>query len=607
MLVVHVTTIPEALGFLKGQVGYMRANGVEVAAVAAPGKYLDDFGREQGIEVHAVPMARRITPVEDTRALAAMVRTLHRLRPTIVHAHTPKGGLLGTLGALLAGVPVRIYHMRGLPLETARGSRRRLLWSTERVACATATHVLCVSHSLRQRAIDEGLCPAEKIEVLGGGSGQGVDAARFDPARLGAEARRATRARHGIPDDALVIGFLGRLSREKGLDELLHAFSGLAPRHPRLRLLVAGGEEPRDAISAEAMRILREDRRVHWLGHDWDSPPLYAAMDVVALPSYREGFPNVPLEAAAMALPVVATRVTGCVDAVVDGTTGTLVPPRDSAALEAALERYLSDPELRRSHGRAGRERVLASFRREPLWEALLARYRELVGRGPGPAYHAAKRAMDVAGAGTVLALGALPMLAVSAAIAVRMGRPVVFSQERPGKDERPFKLYKFRTMTDACGPDGEPLPDGERLTPFGSWLRKTSLDELPELYNVLRGEMSLVGPRPLLTRYLPWFTERERVRHSVPPGVTGWAQLQGRNEVSWDERIGHDVWYVENRSLLRDLEILLDTVGLVLRREGVVVDARSTMLNFDEERQLRRDGQARSVSEDEERRRGAE
>jgi lipopolysaccharide/colanic/teichoic acid biosynthesis glycosyltransferase/glycosyltransferase involved in cell wall biosynthesis len=590
MLVVHVATVPEALGFLKGQVGFMRANGVEIAAVAAPGKYLDDFGREQGVGVHAVAMARRITPAEDARALMSMTRTLHRLRPTIVHAHTPKGGLLGTVGALAAGVPVRIYHMRGLPLETARGSRRQLLWATERVTCAAATHVLCVSHSLRQRAIDEGLCPPEKIEVLGGGSGQGVDASRFDPAQVGADARRATRARLGIPDEALVVGFLGRLSREKGLGELLQAFSALSGRHPRLHLMVAGGEEPRDAISETAMRFLREDARVHWLGHDWESPPLYAAMDVVALPTYREGFPNVPLEAAAMGLPVVATSVTGCVDAVVDGTTGTLVLPRDAAALEVALERYLEQPALRRAHGEAGRQRVLASFRREPLWDALLSRYLQLVGRGPGPAYHVTKRAMDLAGAGTVLLVSALPMLAISAAIAVKMGTPVVFAQERPGKDERHFKLYKFRTMTDARGSDGEPLPDGERLTPLGRWLRKTSLDELPELYNVLRGEMSLVGPRPLLTRYLPWFTERERLRHTVPPGVTGWAQLQGRNQVSWDERIGHDVWYVENRSLLRDLEILLATVGLVLRGDGVVVDARSTMLNFDEERQLRRD-----------------
>ena len=169
------------------------------------------------------------------------------------------------------------------------------------------------------------------------------------------------------------------------------------------------------------------------------------------------------------------------------------------------------------------------------------------------------------------------------------LGSPVLFRQQRPGLHERPFVIYKFRTMSDQCDAKGEQLPDGERLTRFGSFLRSTSLDELPELLNVVRGDMSLVGPRPLLMRYTPYFIDRERLRFTVLPGITGWAQINGRNESSWDDRLNDDVWYVEHRSFLLDMKILAKTAALVFKRQGVVVDARTVMLNFDEERSRRR------------------
>ena len=165
------------------------------------------------------------------------------------------------------------------------------------------------------------------------------------------------------------------------------------------------------------------------------------------------------------------------------------------------------------------------------------------------------------------------------------IGRPVIFRQKRPGLRGVPFTLYRFRTMNDACGPRGELLPDSQRLTPLGRFLRKTSLDELPELINVLKGNMSLVGPRPLLERYYPYFIGEERARFLVRPGVTGLSQVQGRNDLSWDLRIAKDVEYVQRYSLLLDLRILLLTLLRVLRQGGVRVDPGATMLDFDEER----------------------
>lgn len=197
------------------------------------------------------------------------------------------------------------------------------------------------------------------------------------------------------------------------------------------------------------------------------------------------------------------------------------------------------------------------------------------------------KRLVDVCAAIIGLALSS-PVLAV-AAIAVRMslGSPVLYRQDRPGLDGTGFRICKLRTMTGRQGEAGL-LPDADRLTRVGRVLRATSIDELPELWNVLRGDMSLVGPRPLLHRYTPYLSERERLRLSVRPGLTGWAQVQGRNDAVWDERLAHDVWYVENWSLWLDVRILAVTVLRVARGSGVVVDPGSTMLDLDEERRLR-------------------
>jgi lipopolysaccharide/colanic/teichoic acid biosynthesis glycosyltransferase len=195
------------------------------------------------------------------------------------------------------------------------------------------------------------------------------------------------------------------------------------------------------------------------------------------------------------------------------------------------------------------------------------------------------KRVFDVATSILLLVTFWPVMLLTWVIIRRKMGSPALLRQTRPGLGELPFVLYKFRTMTDERGPDGELLPDADRLTDLGRTLRRLSLDELPQLLNVIKGDMSLVGPRPLRMDYLPYFTERERLRQTVPPGITGWAQIHGRNEAAWDQRLAADVWYVENWSLLLDVKILFATLARVLQRKNVVDDPRSIMLNLNEER----------------------
>jgi len=195
------------------------------------------------------------------------------------------------------------------------------------------------------------------------------------------------------------------------------------------------------------------------------------------------------------------------------------------------------------------------------------------------------KRLLDLTITVPGLVLAAPLMAVIALLVRWRLGAPVLFRQVRPGLHERPFTMLKFRTMTDARDAGGALLPDADRLTPLGRFLRASSLDELPELWNVLRGEMSLVGPRPLLTRYLPYFTVDERARFQVYPGITGWAQIHGRNEASWADRLALDVWYAQHLTLTLDVGILAATLLRVLSQDGVAVDARYTMRDLDEER----------------------
>ena len=191
------------------------------------------------------------------------------------------------------------------------------------------------------------------------------------------------------------------------------------------------------------------------------------------------------------------------------------------------------------------------------------------------------KRAFDIVVAAALLVVLAPLMAMIALAVRIGLGQPVIFVQERPGKGGRVFRLYKFRTMRDARGPDGTPLPDAERLTGLGRFLRASSLDELPELWNVLRGDMSLVGPRPLLVEYLDRYSPRQARRHEVRPGITGLAQVSGRNALGWDERLELDVRYVDERTFWLDLRILLLTLGTVVRREGIASDGHATMPEF--------------------------
>ena len=382
---VYVTTVPLTLVFFfHGLIGYLKRRGFEICVISSPGDHAEQFRAEESIDFYPVPMVRAISPVADILAIWRLWRLFRKIKPDIVHSHTPKAGLLGTIAARASGVPVVFLSVFGLRQMTQTGFSRRLLDITTWLSCSLADRVWCDSFSVREYMVKTNLSSDRKTVVLGQGSANGVDAeGAFSPQRYGLPVRSNVRKRYGIPNDAYVLGFAGRIVKDKGMHELACAWRSLRDRYANLHLLLVGPIESEDPLLPDDDAMFRSGSRIHLTGYQKDVAPYLAAMDLFVMPSYREGFGLTNVEASAMQLPVISTSIPGCIDSVEDGVTGTLVPPRSADALIAAIERYLNDLELGREHGIAGRQRVLRDFRQEPIWEALSKEYmRVLAGKG---------------------------------------------------------------------------------------------------------------------------------------------------------------------------------------------------------------------------------
>ncbi|WP_416145113.1 glycosyltransferase family 4 protein [Planococcus koreensis] len=377
--VIHAVTVAQTLKLMKGQLAYLEDKGYETKALSSKGDYIKDYEQAEGVKVLNVEMEREISLLKDLSSLIACVKLFYKEKPDIVNAGTPKAALIAMLAAFITGVPIRIYNVLGLRLETTTGLKRLILLTAEKITATAATHILSVSPSLSEQLVSYGIAAPEKIKVLGNGSLNGFNLADFE---LDDERRMETdslKKELGLSKDHLVVGFMGRITRDKGVAETVAAFLGLSRRYPQLRLLVVGDFEEGDPVDEKTKQEILDNQSIILVPYQKDPIPYFHMMDIFLFLTKREGFGNVSIEASLAGKPVIVSDVTGARDTVSDWETGLLVDPQNGAEVINRLELLINDKALRQRLGANGKVHAEANYSNEAIWMELEHFYHELL------------------------------------------------------------------------------------------------------------------------------------------------------------------------------------------------------------------------------------
>ncbi len=374
--IIRTSTISDSLStFCKGLLRELcEKDGYDVVAVSSPGEQLREIAERESVRVVPVPMERRISPVKDLKSLWRLIRVFRREKPAMVHSMTPKAGLLSMLAAWVCRVPVRVHTFTGLVFPTATGLTQKILILTDRLTCACATHIVPEGEGVRNDLASYRIT-GKPLRVLGHGNVRGIDLAHYDRTP-DVEARAAGIRKEGV----FTFVFVGRLVRDKGINELVEAFAGLNRVHPATRLVLVGGQEPGlDPLSPGTQAEIVGNPAIEAVGSQADVRPWLAASDAFVFPSYREGFPNVVIEAGAMGLPSIVTDINGSREIVVEGRNGIVVPPRDTGALRTAMEDFLENPGRRKDMAAAARGLVASRYEQSFVRNCLKEFYKEII------------------------------------------------------------------------------------------------------------------------------------------------------------------------------------------------------------------------------------
>lgn len=382
---IRITTVPVSMNIiLRGQLNYMSAYFDVIGITGKDEKHFPMIGEREGIRMIPIAMERTISPIKDLRALWHLIKIFKREKPTIVHTHTPKAGLLGMLAAKLTDVPIRIHTVGGMPLMGVKGIKRLILNFTEKLTYSSAHAIWPNSVGLMNWIEKEKFCTPSKLKVIGYGASNGVDTQKFNPANAELKGLRASlRAKNGIKPEDIVFVFVGRIAKEKGMIEILEAFKKLLSWHKNVHIILVGlFEKAYGSLSQEEESKIRNQENIHFLGRFDDVRPYYAMSDVFLLPSYREGFPNALLEAGAMGLPSIVTDINGCNEVISkEANNGLLIKVADTESLFLAMKDMVENNSLRKKQALNAREVVVERFDNEFIWKEMLAEYKKrLVG-----------------------------------------------------------------------------------------------------------------------------------------------------------------------------------------------------------------------------------
>lgn len=378
-LLVRITTVPQSLDkLLDGQLRFMSEH-FHVIAVSSDADQLKKVGEKESVEVFHVQMTRKITPIQDFQSVWKLYRFLKRIEPQIVHTHTPKAGIVGMTASWLAGVPHRLHTVAGLPLLEATGAKRKLLDFVEKLTYRFATQVYPNSKGLYDIILANKYCAKEKLKVIGNGSSNGINTSKFSPEAVDSTTIDALRNELNLTPEDFVFIFVGRLVADKGINELVQAFKLLSNEYQRIKLLLVGPyEDDLDPVKPETKQTIESHEAIITVGFQSDVRKYFAVSDALAFPSYREGFPNVVMQAGAMGLPSIVSNINGCNEIIVDGHNGMIIRPKSAEELYEAMKKMVSDSQAYNRMKESARPMIVSRYEQERVWEALLNEYRAL-------------------------------------------------------------------------------------------------------------------------------------------------------------------------------------------------------------------------------------
>ena len=377
---VRVSTVPQSLGgLLRGQLSYMSQHYDVLAISSNIDGFLTSYSKKENVRAIRIDMTRKITPIKDLKATWALYKILRKEKPFIVHTHTPKAGTLGMIAAYFARVPHRLHTIAGMPLLERKGTERKLLNLIEKITYRCATKVYPNSFKMMDIVLENKFTIPRKLKVVGNGSSNGVDPEYYNPNSYGPYRKERTRRFLNLKETDFVYLFVGRLVKDKGIEELVIAFNSMNISFKNIKLLLVGyREKDLDPLTSEIENIIDSNDNIIEVGHRRDVRSFYAIADVLTFPSYREGFPNVVLEAGSMGLPAIVSNINGCNEIIVHNKNGLIIPPKDSKELELQMINLLKDKNLHQKLASNCRQMIISRFDRQKFWAALLQEYRSL-------------------------------------------------------------------------------------------------------------------------------------------------------------------------------------------------------------------------------------
>lgn len=382
---IRITTVPLSLKvLLKGQLRFMASNGFDVKGVSSEGEELREVRENEGIAVEAITMSRKITPFQDLKSLWQMWNFLRKEKPQIVHTHTPKAGIIGMLAARLAGVPHRLHTVAGLPLMEATGTKRKILNFVEKLTYSSATRVYPNSKGLYDFILQNNFTQSNKLKIIANGSSNGIDTVFFSPGQVTETERVTLREKLNIQPDDFVFVFVGRIVSDKGINELIKAFSELQAagnNEPTgIKLLLVGGlENDLDPLNPETLAEINQNKDIISVGFQQDVRSFFAIADALVFPSYREGFPNVVMQAGAMGLPSIVSDINGCNEIIIEGENGLIIPSKNVEKLKEKMLTLAKDKNLYTKLKGNSRRMIENRYEQSVVWNALLEEYEGLL------------------------------------------------------------------------------------------------------------------------------------------------------------------------------------------------------------------------------------